>query len=162
MKHILDEIYTYVGQFIVYPSEHARVAHTLWIAHTHMIEAFQCTPRLLVLSAEKQSGKTRFLEITELLSQNAQQFINPSPASLYTLVETDNCTPTILIDEIDRQYEKRDTADITALLNADSCGERRYPASSSTTKEKERSDALTRSAPSSSLASTRSRFQIRS
>ena len=45
--------------FVAYPSEHALVAHVLWIAHTHLIEYFDTTPRLAFMSAEKASGKTR-------------------------------------------------------------------------------------------------------
>src|SRR5215469_13636037 len=112
MKHILDKIYDYLGRFIVYPGEQARVAHVLWIAHTHLIDAFNYTPRLAVLSAEKQSGKTRLLELTQLLARNPYSFVSPSPASLYTLIETETITPTILIDEVDRLYEKKDTSEI--------------------------------------------------
>ena len=117
MKHILDDIYDYLSRFIIYPSEEARVAHVLFIAHTYLMGAFKYTPRLAVLSAEKQSGKTRLLEITELLSQNPYSFVSPSPAALYTLIETEKITPTILVDEVDRLYEKKDISDITALLN---------------------------------------------
>jgi hypothetical protein len=117
MKHILDDIYDYLGRFIIYPSEEARVAHVLFIAHTYLMGAFKYTPRLAVLSAEKQSGKTRLLEITELLSQNPYSFVSPSPASLHTLIEAETVRPTVLIDEVDRLYEKKDTSDITALLN---------------------------------------------
>jgi len=34
----LDLVERYLKRFIAYPSEHARVAHALWIAHTHLIE----------------------------------------------------------------------------------------------------------------------------
>jgi len=118
MKNILDDIYDYLGRFIVYPSEQARVAHVLFIAHTHLIDAFNYTPRLAVLSAEKQSGRTRLLELTQLLARNPYSFVSPSPASLYTLIETEKVTPAILIDEVDRLYEKKDTSEITPLLNS--------------------------------------------
>ena len=56
----------YLRRFVSYPSEHALVAHCLWIAHTHLIECFDTTPRLAFMSAEKELGKTRALEVTEL------------------------------------------------------------------------------------------------
>ena len=34
---ILKAVYEFLGCFVVYPSEHARVAHVLWIAHTHLM-----------------------------------------------------------------------------------------------------------------------------
>ena len=41
-------------RFVSYPSEHALVAHALWIGHTHMIDRFDTTPRLAFMSAEKE------------------------------------------------------------------------------------------------------------
>src|ERR1700729_3181303 len=93
-KSILDEIYGYVGKFISYPSEHARIAHVAWIAHTYLLPAFCAPPRLAVLSPEKRSGKTRLLDITKLLVQNPISMVSPSPASLYTLIEGSEVTPT--------------------------------------------------------------------
>ena len=63
----LDLVESYIGRFVAYPSEHALVAHVLWIAHTHLIDCFDTTPRLAFMSAEKESGKTRALEVTALL-----------------------------------------------------------------------------------------------
>jgi hypothetical protein len=37
---LLEQAYAFLGRFVAYPSEHARVAHTLWIAHAHMMDAF--------------------------------------------------------------------------------------------------------------------------
>jgi hypothetical protein len=121
-KNILDDLYKFLGRFIVYPNEHAHVMHTLWIAHTHLIEAFDTTPRLLIVSAEKGSGKTRLLEITKLLVRNPLASMNMSYSTMYTAIDNaikeKQPTPTVLLDEIDRLFEKRDTSDMTALLNA--------------------------------------------
>ena len=38
---ILKEVEHYLGRFVAYPSEHARVAHTLWIAHTHLMDCWE-------------------------------------------------------------------------------------------------------------------------
>ena len=62
----LDLVEAYLRRFVAYPSEHALVAHVLWIAHTHLIQCFDTTPRLAFMSAEKTSGKTRALEVTAL------------------------------------------------------------------------------------------------
>jgi hypothetical protein len=63
----LDLVESYLSRFVAYPSEHALVAHTLWIAHTHLMEEFDTTPRLAFMSAEPMSGKTRALEVSEHL-----------------------------------------------------------------------------------------------
>src|SRR5690349_15753670 len=110
-KNILDEIYDYVGRFIAYPSEAAKIAHVAWIAHTYLLDSFYATPRLTILSPEKRSGKTRLLEITKLLAQNAKAMVSPSPSSLYTYIELEEVTPSFLIDEVGRLLEKKEISD---------------------------------------------------
>jgi hypothetical protein len=61
---MIQAVYVFLGRFVCYPSEHAHVAHALWIAHTHLMDSWDSTPRLAFLSAEPASGKTRALEIT--------------------------------------------------------------------------------------------------
>jgi hypothetical protein len=63
---LLDAIETYIRRFIVLSESQAR-AITLWVVHTHVLEAADCTPYLAITSAEKQSGKTRLLEVLETL-----------------------------------------------------------------------------------------------
>src|SRR5215218_6859067 len=66
-SELLDQVHAMVGKFVAYPSQHAQDAHTLWIAHTHLMDAWESTPRILFCSPEPGSGKTRALEITERL-----------------------------------------------------------------------------------------------
>ena len=82
----LDLVENYLGRFVAYPSEHALTAHVLWIAHAHMIECFDTTPRLAFMSAEKESGKTRALEVTALLVPDPILSISASPAVIVRLV----------------------------------------------------------------------------
>jgi len=58
-KHPLDLVEAFLRRFVIYPSEHALVAHVLWIAHTHLMDCWDTTPRLAFMSAERMSGKTR-------------------------------------------------------------------------------------------------------
>ena len=67
---LLDDVHAFLGRFVAYPSEHAHVAHTLWIAHAHLMDVWDSTPRIAFLSPEPGSGKTRALEVTELLVPN--------------------------------------------------------------------------------------------
>src|SRR5262245_27838511 len=32
---MLRQVYDFLGRFVAYPSEHAHVAHTLWVVHAH-------------------------------------------------------------------------------------------------------------------------------
>jgi Protein of unknown function (DUF3631) len=95
----LDLVEIFLRRFIAHPSQHALVAHTLWIAHSHLIEHFDTTPRLAFMSAEKESGKTRALEVTALFVPNPILSISASPAVIVRLVNKGKAT--ILYDEID-------------------------------------------------------------
>src|SRR5262249_7462936 len=99
---VLSAIENFLTQFIVYPTEHARCAHTLWIAHTHLMDQWDSPPRLAFLSPEPASGKTRALEVTELLVPSSVEAINVSPAYLFRKVGEG--APTILFDEIDTVF----------------------------------------------------------
>ena len=56
---VLTDVERFLGQFVAYPYEAAHVAHTLWCAHTHAMDAWEATPRLAFLSPEPASGKSR-------------------------------------------------------------------------------------------------------
>ena len=117
---LLDAVYRFAGRFVAYPTEHAHVAHALWIAHAHLMDAWESTPRLAFLSPEPASGKTRALEISELLVPNAVEAINVTPAYLFRKVGDDEAKPTILYDEIDTVFgpKAKENEEIRGLLNA--------------------------------------------
>jgi Protein of unknown function (DUF3631) len=117
---LLDAVYQFTGRFVAYPSEDAHVAHVLWIAHTHLMDAWESTPRLAFLSPEPASGKTRALELSELLVPNAVEAVNVSPAYLFRKVGDDEAKPTILYDEIDTVFgpKAKENEEIRGLLNA--------------------------------------------
>ncbi|RIK92188.1 MAG: DNA primase [Proteobacteria bacterium] len=117
---ILDDVAAFLSRFVAYPSEAARNAHTLWIAHAHAMDAWESTPRIAFLSPEPGSGKTRALEITELLVPNAVEAVNVTPAYLFRKVGDVEMQPTILFDEIDTVFgpKAKDNEEIRGLLNA--------------------------------------------
>jgi hypothetical protein len=120
-RDLLDSVYAFLGRFVAYPSEHAHVAHTLWIAHAHLMDAWESTPRIAFLSPEPGSGKTRALEVTELLVPRAVEAINTTPAYLFRKVADPEGLPTILHDEIDTVFGPRtakDNEEVRGLLNA--------------------------------------------
>jgi hypothetical protein len=118
---LLDQVYAFLRRFVVYPDQQAHVAHTLWIAHTHLMSAWDTTPRLAFLSPEPASGKTRALEITELLVPQPVSAINVSAAFLIRTVAAGEGLSTILFDEADATFgpkAKDSNEDIRALMNA--------------------------------------------
>ena len=119
-SHPLDDVHAFLGRFVAYPSPHAHVAHTLWIAHTHRMDAWESTPRLAFLSPEWGSGKTRALEATELLVPRPVEAVNATPAYLFRKVSAPEGPPTLLYDEVDTLFgpKAKDNEEIRAVLNA--------------------------------------------
>jgi hypothetical protein len=117
---LLDEAYGFQGRFVAYPSVHARVAHCLWCGHTHIMPAWDSTPRLAFLSPEPGSGKTRALEVTELLVPNPVATVNATPAFLIRRIANQDELPTVLFDEADATFGPAagGNEEIRALINA--------------------------------------------
>jgi hypothetical protein len=117
---VLDEVASFLGRYIAFPSLAAQTAVTLWVAHSHMVAEFESTPRLALLSPEPGSGKTRTLEVVELLVPSPQHVLNASTAAIFRLI--DAARPTLLFDEVDAIFGRRSkddgTEDLRGLLNA--------------------------------------------
>jgi Protein of unknown function (DUF3631) len=117
---VLDEVFLFLGRFVAYPSEHAQRTHTLWIAHTHLMDVWESTPRLAFLSPEPASGKTRALELTETLVPRPVEAINVTAAYLFRRISDPGGLPTVLYDEIDAIFGPRakEHEEIRAIINA--------------------------------------------
>jgi hypothetical protein len=63
---ILDRVSGFIRRFVHLSETQARIV-AVWIAHAHAISAATTTLYLNINSATKQSGKTRLLEVLELL-----------------------------------------------------------------------------------------------
>lgn len=120
-RHVLEDVHAYMARFVDYPSDHAHVAHTLWIAHTHLMAAWETTPRIAFLSPEPESGKTRAaIEAPELLVHNPVTSLDCTPAYIFRKVgDPDVGFVTLLYDEIDTVFGPKsgDNDDIRRLLN---------------------------------------------
>jgi len=119
--NLLDDLAAFLCRFVAYPSDAAAVAHTLWIAHAHLMDAWESTPRIAFLSPEPGSGKTRALEVTSILVPSAVEAINVTPAYLFRKVGDQTEKPTILFDECDTVFgakTKDNSEEIRGLLNA--------------------------------------------
>jgi len=117
---LLDSVDVFLSRFVAYPSEHARIAHVLWIAHCHFMDCWESTPRIAFLSPEPGSGKSRCLEVTEPLVPRPVHAVNTTPAYLFRKVSDEAGPPTILYDEIDTVFgpKAKDNEDIRGMLNA--------------------------------------------
>jgi len=99
-------------------SEAKLLVIALWIIHTHCIDAAEQTPYLAVTSPEPRCGKSRLLEMLNMLTANAWKTILPSEAVVYRHIN--NTMPTLLLDEVDAIFNPK-LADryegLRALLN---------------------------------------------
>ncbi len=117
----LDAVERFLAEFIAYPSEAARVAHVLWIAHTHCMDKWESTPRIAFLSPEPGSGKTRALELTELLVPRPISTVNCTSNYLFRRMVDPAGTPTVLYDEADTIFgprAKSEHEEVRGFLNA--------------------------------------------
>lgn len=116
----LNDVEDFIRRFVAFPSDHALVAAALWAAHCHVLDAFDTTPRLAFLSPEPGSGKTRAIEILNLLVPWPILAANASFAALSRAVAQTNSRPTILFDEIDTVFGRnaKPNEDLRALINA--------------------------------------------
>jgi hypothetical protein len=117
---VLQTVHDFLGRFVVYPSDAAHVAHTLWIAHTFFMDHWDSTPRIAFLSPEPSSGKSRALEVTESLVNRPVHAVNTTPAYLFRKVSDPDGLPVILYDEIDTIFgpKAKDNEDVRGMLNA--------------------------------------------
>jgi hypothetical protein len=113
---LLDDTVAFVRRFVALTSEQAD-AVALWVFHTHAFAAAEATPYLAITSAEKRSGKTRLLEILELLVPRPWLTGSATAATLSRKIHADK--PTLLLDESDAAFKgDKDYAEaLRAILN---------------------------------------------
>jgi hypothetical protein len=112
---LLEDVRAFVRRFVVVDDFQA-AAVALWVAHSHVFDAFGVTPYLEVTSAEKRSGKTRLLEVLELLVREPLPTANISDAALFRVIASR--FPSLLLDEIDAVFKSREREELRGLLNA--------------------------------------------
>jgi len=118
---LLDDVRAFLCRFVAFPSAAAAVATTLWAAHAHLIQSSDNSPRLALLSPEPGSGKTRTLEVLDLLTPQAMHSLSASPAAIFRTLNVEQ--PTLLMDEVDAIFNRSRSSDdgsedLRALLNA--------------------------------------------
>lgn len=118
LSSLLDSAVDICRRYVVL-TDHQLDMIALVIAHTYAIDAAHATPYLVVRSAEKRSGKTRLLEVLELLVCRPWRVTSTSEAALFRKLGQDR--PTLLLDEVDaifgRAASERNEA-LRAILNA--------------------------------------------
>src|SRR5687767_5867431 len=102
---LLDQVAAFVARFSVFPDKHCAPTLALWYAHTHAIQHFYTTPRLILDSAEPGSGKTRVLEVGQYLVAKAEMTISITTAAIFRMLAIGPVT--LLFDEIDAVFNSK-------------------------------------------------------
>src|SRR5262249_37307624 len=114
---ILENVKAYLRRYVVL-TEHQAVAETLWVAHTHAMDAAECTPYLNISGPTRRTGKTRNLEVLQFIV--ARPWLTQRTSAAVLVRKTDHERPTLLLDETDSAFNgDRDYAEaLRGLLNS--------------------------------------------
>ena len=113
---LLVAIRKFVRRFVSL-SEAQAVVISLWVAHTHCIDSADTTPYLAITSAEKQCGKSRLLEVLQIIV--AQPWFTGRVTAAVLVRKIDGDRPTLLLDESDAAFggEKEYAEALRGILN---------------------------------------------
>lgn len=114
--NIADRIVDFMSRFISFTNPAQADALALWVLHTHAFDAAYATPYIYVHSAEKQSGKTRVIEVLSTLARHATVTSTTSSAAMYRLISEDR--PTMFVDEVDAIFTGVANEDLRGVLNS--------------------------------------------
>ena len=116
---LLDQVAAFLARFSVLPDQHCAPTLALWYAHTHAVQHFYTTPRLILDSAEPGSGKTRVLEVAQHLVAKPEMTISITTAAIFRMLADGPIT--LLFDEIDTIFSAKaggNNEDLRGLLNS--------------------------------------------
>jgi hypothetical protein len=113
---MLRSVFSFIRRFVSLSDSQARVL-TLWVIHTHAFPAAAATPYMAISSPEKQSGKTRLLEVLKTLVASPWMTGRVTAAVLTRKIDKDH--PTLLLDESDAAFggEKEYAEALRGILN---------------------------------------------
>lgn len=115
-ERVLDDTRAHITKYVSVTDAQADVL-AIWVAHTHAIEAADCTPYIHVTSTGPRAGKTRLLEVLEPLVRAPIRTADMTEAALFHLLSTK--PRTLLLDEVDTVFGGGKSREgLRALLNA--------------------------------------------
>jgi Protein of unknown function (DUF3631) len=96
---VLDLIRAMAEDYFIFESPHEYVAYTLWVAHTHVYERYEVTPRQVITSPTSGCGKSVVLKVADRLVARSEKGDNWTAASMYDAAHYDR--KTLGVDEAD-------------------------------------------------------------
>jgi hypothetical protein len=117
VREVLETSHDFLSRFLVMSDDGLRVL-ALWVFHTWAFEAAETTPYISIRSPERESGKTRVIEVVSLITRSSEQVADASISALFRSIE--KFCSTLLFDEIDGIFRGRDedSKDLKRLLNS--------------------------------------------
>jgi hypothetical protein len=114
---LLDALSSTIREYVILSDVQAD-AVALWSVHTHAHNVSDVSPKLVLKSAQKRSGKTRLAQVMERLVARALLVSNITPAALLRIIDMDG--PTLLLDEMDAAMKQdREMAEaLRGLINS--------------------------------------------
>lgn len=100
-KRLVSDLVDFISRYVVMTDAQELVI-AVYIIHTHIVHACQQTPYIFIHSPEPECGKSRLMEVMELLVARPWMIVNPSDAVLFRQVHS--AMPTLLWDEIDAVF----------------------------------------------------------
>jgi hypothetical protein len=94
---LLGHVERFMQRYVILPPD-TYLPLCTWVAATYFCDRFDCFPYLALISPVKRCGKTRLLEVLELITHNSWRGTSPSPAALYRRMQN---APTLLLDEVE-------------------------------------------------------------
>jgi hypothetical protein len=110
----LDAVLVIVMRYIVI-TKTAGVALALWILHSYLMDAWQHSPILAVVSPVKRCGKSTLLSMSQALVYRPLICANTTSAVLFRLIEAEQ--PTLLLDEADT-WLTNEQSELRGIVNS--------------------------------------------
>lgn len=101
---LVRDLCTFIRKYVVVTDDEVLVI-ALWVLHTYVYENYPQTPYLAITSPDKGCGKTRVLEVIDLVVREPWKTIVPSEAVLFRNIHLKR--PTLMLDETDTIFNPR-------------------------------------------------------
>lgn len=111
-KDTVKQIETFINKYATLARDYYTLPLALWIIATHLWVEFDCIPYLVITAFVKRAGKTRLMELAQMISANGRTFSPDSPAAMFRALtpEAGGTQPTMFIDEAEKLNQEQHPA----------------------------------------------------
>lgn len=113
---LLGDIVNFITRYVFLPNDATALILALFIVHTWTKDSAYATPYIYLHSPERQSGKTKALEVLSMLLKNPMMAASLTDAVMFRAIEYFD--PTLIIDEVDTIFNGAKNESMRAVLNS--------------------------------------------